>query len=210
MRYPNRAPRRRNNTRALLTTFIFCLLVAGLWFICLNIAPYVKFVTILSTQVIKFDSNLISQGTLLLFGICFWAILQFLQLFPILLYSSSPFMKSLITTSDNRHKAAIKDTDEPVMIKIKTAYNALPVSFVSNLERLCVASYFIDFSVNCIINSPIRGGIQMLGDVFMYGKFNLINWGNLFLNLQTVFAVEFIVLMLLWTFSLLSAMQSQE
>jgi hypothetical protein len=210
MRFPNRVPRKRDNTRALLNAFIFCLLVAGLWFICLNVAPYVKFVTILSRQIFKFDSNLISQGMLLIFGICFWAILQFLQLFPILLYSSSSFMKSLIKTSDNRQKASVKDTDEPVMVRIKTAYNALPVSFISNLEKLCVVSYLIDILVNCIINSPIKGGLQLLGDVFMYGKFDLISWRNLFLNLQTVFAVELIVLMLLWTFSLLAAMQPQE
>jgi hypothetical protein len=210
MRFQNRVPRRRDNTRALLNAFVFCLLTAGLWFICVNIAPYVKFVTILSRQVLKFDNNLISQGMLLIFGTCFWAILQLLQLFPVLLFSSESFMKSLITKSDTRQRVSVKETDEPVMVKIKTAYNALPTSFVANLQKLCIVSYLIDFLVNSIINSPIKGGLQLLGEVFMYGRFDLINWGNVFLNLQTIFAVELIVLMLIWTFSLLSAMQQPQ
>lgn len=146
---------------------------------------------------------------LLIFGICFWAILQFLQLFPILLFSSESFMKSLIAKSDTRQKVVVKDGDEPVVVKLKSAYNALPTSFVTNLEKLCIVSYLIDFLVNSIINSPIKGGFQLLGDVLMYGRFDLINWGNVFLNIQTIFAVEFIVLMLIWTFSLLSATQQQ-
>lgn len=206
MRYQTR-PHRRNNTRALLNAFVFCLLVAGLWFICLNITPYVKFVTILSRGVFNFDSNFISEGMLLIFGICFWAILQFLQLFPILLFSSESTMKSLIASSDTRQKVTIKDGDDPIVVKLKTAYNALPTSIVANLEKLCLVCYLIDILVNSIINSPVRGGLQLLGDVLMYGRFDLINWGNVFLNIQTIFAVELIVLMLIWTFSLLSAMQ---
>ncbi|MBW4668398.1 MAG: hypothetical protein KME60_13470 [Cyanomargarita calcarea GSE-NOS-MK-12-04C] len=200
---------RLDKTRALLNVFIFCLLIAGLWFVCLNVSPYIKFVTILSQGVFKFDSNLASLSILLIFGTCFWAILQFLQLFPILLFSSEKFMKSLITKSDTRQKVNIRDGDEAVVVKMKTVYNALPVSFVANLEKLCVVSYLIDFMVNSIINSPIKGGIEMIGDMLLYGRFELINWGNVFLNLQTIFAVEFIVLMLIWTFSLLSATQPQ-
>lgn len=210
MRTQSRTPRRRDNTRVLLNAFIFCLIIAGLWFICLNITPYIKFVTILSKGVFNFDNNIASKGILLIFGVCFWAILQFLQLFPILLFSSEQFMRSLIIKSDTRQKINVRDGDEPVVVKLKTVYNALPTSFVANLEKLCIVSYLIDFLVNSIINPPVKGGFEVVGDVLLYGRFDLINWGNVFLNLQTIFAVELIALMLLWTFSLLSATQTRQ
>jgi hypothetical protein len=196
---------KKDPVRTLLNIFIFCLIWAGLWFICLNIAPYIKFVTAFSKQVVFFRNDLPSQTLLVIFGTCFWAILQFLQLFPILLFSSEKFMKTMIDRSNARSPVKINEHDEPIVQKMKGAYNALPTSFVANLERWCVISYLLDFYVNCSINSPLIGGWNVLGNMLLYGRFELLDWKNIFLNLQTIFAVELIVFMLIWTLSLIAA-----
>jgi hypothetical protein len=205
-RHRNSYGRKRTRVRLLLNTFTFCLITAGLWFICLNVTPYIKFVNYFSQQMFSFDKSLVSEGILLIFGVCFWAIIQFLQLFPILLFSSEKFMKSLIDRSEDRQKVFVKTSDEPIVGKLKTAYNALPTSFVANLEKWCVISYILDFYINCTINPPIKGGFDLLGDMLLYGRFELLNWTNILLTLQTIFAVEFVVLMLIWSFSLLTVL----
>lgn len=196
---------KKDPIRTLLNVFIFCLIWAGLWFICLNISPYIKFVTYFSKQVLFFRNDIPSQLLLVIFGTCLWGILQFLQILPILLFSSEKFMKAIIDKSNGRSAIKINDNDQPVMQKLKGAYNALPTSFISNLERWCVVSYILDFYVNSTVNPPLIGGWSVLGNLLLYGRFEIVDWKNIFLNLQTIFAVEFIVFMLIWTLSLIAA-----
>lgn len=195
--------RQGNPAKLLLNLFSFSLICAGLWFIAINIIPYIKFVTYFSKQVIGFSDNIISGFMLLVFGVSFWAILQFLQLFPILLFSNESFMRQVIRRADSRQKVTLKDNDDAMLKRIKTAYNALPTSYISNLEKWCVVSYLLDFYINCTTNPPIKGGFTVLGDMLLYGKFQLLDWANILLNLQTVFAVEFVVLMLIWSSGLI-------
>lgn len=202
-RFRNNSRRQNNPAKLLLNLFSFSLICAGLWFITINIVPYIKFVTYFSKQVIGFPDSVISGFMLFVFGVSFWAILQFLQLFPLLLFSNENFMRQIINRSDTRKKVSVKDNDEAMLRRIKVAYNALPTSYISNLEKWCVVSYLLDFYINCTTNPPIKGGFEVLGDMLLYGKFELLDWANILLNLQTVFAVEFVVLMLIWSAGLI-------
>jgi hypothetical protein len=209
-RFRRRIVARKDPARTLLNIFVLCLMMAGMWFVCLNIAPYVKFVESFSRQVLRFGNDPVAKGILFSFGCSLWAILQFLQLFPILLFSNEKFMKTLIDKSDKRQKVVLKETDEPIVSKLKTAYNALPTSFVANLEKWCVISYLLDFYINCTINSPIRGGFEVIGDMLLYGRFELLNWANILLNIQTIFAVEFIILMLIWSLGVIVRLRNDD
>ncbi|MBW4607336.1 MAG: hypothetical protein KME22_08940 [Hassallia sp. WJT32-NPBG1] len=82
---------------------------------------------------------------------------------------------------------------------LKRTYNALPLSVISNLERLKIVTYTIDFLICISVYSPVASG--KFSDFFWFlasGQFNKFDYGNLALVFITLFAIELILSLIIW------------
>ena len=182
----------------------FCLLVMGIYFVMINVAPYYKFVAFLSGILLSFQTIALWDKIIIsLIAIAFWAILQLAELFPLLLMKNSVFLKKIINKDSALEKYEIKKGDESTIKAMKKAYNSLPVSFVRDLKTIGACAYPIDFLINCFINPPLRGDVWRV----IFGRTDLIDWGNILLNVWIVVVVQVIVVFLLWTWVMIQVYQ---
>jgi hypothetical protein len=201
----------KNYLSLLMRFFFFCLLVAGIYFIALNVTPYIKISALLAEAVLGKNTNsgIFGKATIGIFGFIFWAILQIVEIMPALFMSNENFLKKLIDKTMNRTKYKVQDDDEKTLADAKVSYNRLPTTFLRNLRKACLFAYVGDFFINAIANPPIIGGFQLLGNMLMYGRIELIDWGNVAINIQTVIAFEAIILGIIWTQRLLTSINER-
>lgn len=185
----------------------------GIYFAYLNIAPYAWAVEFLGAKtvnqafiylvsvipVINGLASIIGRGITWLLGAMLWGVIQIIEVLPLILYNHEGFMQQVISNADQRSKYQVKDTDDPTLLMLKRTYNALPISVISNLEMLKIATYTVDFLICITVYSPVASG--KFSDFFWIlatGQWGKLDYGNLALALITLFAIEIIVSLIVW------------
>ncbi len=215
---PNQLPRGWKMTKIKSKKFhnwFSCLLiVVGLWFAWLNIHPYEKLVSLLTGQNISnifsgvvasipIVNGLVAVAGLSLswlLGAVLWFIIQVIEVLPLLLYSEERFLSNVVSSSQYRHKYEIDETDERGLKIVKKAYNALPTSIVSKLETLKVFTYTADFLICLTVYSPVESG--KFTDFFFAlttGQFQELDYLNIVKAVITLFAIEVVVSLVIWS-----------
>lgn len=189
------------------------LVVSAVYFAYLNIQPYETAVRFLSGKVINQAflylvsvipivngiANFLGQGVSWILGAILWSVIQIIEVLPLILYSHEGFMQQIISDVDSRSKYQVKEGDDPTLAMLKKTYNALPISVISNLERLKIITYTIDFLICITVYSPVPSG--KFSDFFWFlasGQFNKFDYGNLALVFVTLFAIEMILSLIIW------------
>lgn len=189
------------------------LVLTGIYFAYLNIQPYEMAVRFLSGKainqaflylvsvipIVNGIANFLGHGITWILGTMLWGVIQIIEVLPLILYNHEGFMQQVISNVDSRSRYEIKQTDDPTLAMLKRTYNALPISVVSNLERLKIVTYTVDFLICITVYSPVPSG--KFSDFFWYlgtGQWNKFDYGNLSLALLTLFAIEVIVSLIIW------------
>lgn len=189
------------------------LVLTGVYFAYLNIQPYEQAVRFLSGKVVNQAfmylisvipiingiAAFLSAGITWILGTLLWGVIQIIEVLPLILYSHEGFMQQVISNVDSRSKYQVKDGDDPTLTMLKRTYNALPISIVSNLERLKIMTYTIDFLICITVYSPVASG--KFSDFFWFvatGQWGKLDYGNLALALTTLFAIEIIISLIIW------------
>ncbi|MBN3924608.1 hypothetical protein [Nostoc sp. NMS4] len=144
-------------------------------------------------------ANFLGQGITWILGTLLWGVIQIIEVLPLILYNHEGFMQQVISNVDSRSRYEIKQSDDPTLAMLKRTYNALPISVVSNLERLKIVTYTVDFLICITVYSPVASG--KFSDFFWYlgtGQWNKFDYANLSLALITLFAIEVIVSLIIW------------
>ncbi|KST63509.1 hypothetical protein [Mastigocoleus testarum] len=201
--------RRRAKAPWYLTTLYWCLYGALGWAAYLNISPYEKMVRYLTGQVQYFDlweflSNIwvigpifaaISQVFTFGVGAVLWACFQIPEVLPLILLGHGLFLKAFIQQADSAQKYQVKDGDDFALKIAKRAANRLPTEVLSNLLLIMAFAYLLDLFLCCIINPPVLNGtIFDLVTVIATGQYSRLDWDAIGLNLIILFAVETIIL----------------
>lgn len=148
------------------------LVLTGVYFAYLNIQPYEMAVRFLSGQainqaffylisvipIVNGIANFLGQGITWILGTMLWGVIQIIEVLPLILYNHEGFMQQVISNVDSRSRYEIKQTDDPTLAMLKRTYNALPISVVSNLERLKIVTYTVDFLICITVYSPVPSG----------------------------------------------------
>lgn len=199
--------RKKLQTRHLLSLLYFSMVVAGLYFLVLNIQPYYKLTVSTSSTFLNYKvSTWLDNVIILLVSLTLWAIIQIAELFPLIAMKNSFFLRRIIERDRERTKYKIDSNDTPIIKGMKQAYNGLPTSFFRDIKTICVCVYPIDFVINCFAYPPFNGSLY--NAIFMRQGF--INWNNIAWNLVTVGIVEVIVLGLIWTGAMIDIFKHHE
>jgi hypothetical protein len=189
------------------------LVLSAIYFAYLNIQPYEQAVRFLSGKVVNQSfmylisvipivngiAAFLSGGITWILGTLLWSVIQIIEVLPLILYNHEGFMQQVISNVDSRSKYQVKDGDDPTLAMLKRTYNALPISVVSNLERLKIMTYTIDFLICITVYSPVPSG--KFSDFFWFvatGQWGKLDYGNLALALTTLFAIEIIISLIIW------------
>lgn len=186
---------------------------AAIYFAYLNIAPYVRAVEFLGGKtvsqafiylisvipIVNGIASIIGRGITWILGAMLWGVIQIIEVLPLILYSHEGFMQQVISATDSRSKYQVKDDDDPTLAMLKRTYNALPISIVSNLETLKIATYTVDFLICITVYSPVASGNFF--DFFWIlatGQWGKLDYANLALAIITLLAVEVIISLIVW------------
>ncbi|MEW6496891.1 MAG: hypothetical protein AB1589_30875 [Cyanobacteriota bacterium] len=213
-------PHSRLKSNTWLVALYWGLVVSGIWFAYLNIQPYERAIAFLGGKtvnaaflslisvipIINGLAAILAKSITWILGAVLWAVIQIIEVLPLVLYSHEKFMVTMITSADQRAKYAEKENDDPTLKMLKRTYNHLPTSVVSNLEMLKIATYTIDFLICITVYSPVASG--RFSDFFFIlatGQWGKLDYGNLALALITLFAIEVIISLIIWVGKLNSA-----
>lgn len=189
------------------------LVLASIYFAYLNIQPYEQAVRFLSGKVVNQAfmylisvipiingiAAFVGGGITWILGTLLWGVIQIIEVLPLVLYNHEGFMQQVISNVDRRSKYQVKDGDDPTLAMLKRTYNALPISVVSNLERIKIMTYTIDFLICITVYSPVPSG--KFSDFFWFvatGQWGKLDYSNLALALVTLFAIEIIISLIIW------------
>lgn len=189
------------------------LVLTGIYFAYLNIQPYEMAVRFLSGKainqaffylisvipIVNGIANFLGQGITWILGTLLWGVIQIIEVLPLILYNHEGFMQQVISNVDSRSRYQVKETDDPTLAMLKRTYNALPISVISNLERIKIVTYTIDFLICITVYSPVPSG--KFSDFFWYlatGQWGKFDYANLSLALLTLFAIEIIISLIIW------------
>ncbi len=199
----------REKSPLYLSILYWCLYCALGWAAYLNISPYEKMVRYLTGQVQYFDlweflsnvwiigpifgaiSRIFSFGV----GAVLWACFQIPEILPLILLGHGLFLKAFIQQADSAQKYQIKSSDDFALKTAKHAANRMPTEVLSNLLLIMAIAYLLDLFLCCIINPPVQdGSIFDLVAVIATGQYSRLDWNAIGLNLIILFAVESIIL----------------
>ncbi|MGI2907687.1 hypothetical protein [Tolypothrix sp. VBCCA 56010] len=126
----------------------------------------------------------LGMGTLL------WAFFQILELLPLALFGHSAFLDNSIARAGGKKYNTLENDHWEVKVA-KTVGNSLSTEVLRFLILLGIAVYVVDFFLCLYIFPPVKGGtIADLFKVLYTGQFGKLDWGNIFVALITVTAVE--------------------
>lgn len=130
-------------------------------------------------------------------GALFWALLQSVEVFPIILKRDKAFVKTIIHASEQHQKFEVKETDAPTLAALKRWYNLFPTVTISRARNAALFCYVIDFIVVSAIYPPARNfGTAVF--YIMSGQWSRLNWVNILYLLLTLFAVDLLIRFLFW------------
>jgi len=190
---------------------IYVLIALGVYFAVLNISPYEKLIGMMTTSI---RESLIAQflTTIPLIGwvvsgfgktavwavaAMAWFIIQVIEVLPLVVFSDDRLLLTIIQEGD-RKGYQINDSDDPVLKGIKRIYNRIPLQIVRNLKFAQIFTYTLDFILILLVYPPIKGDISEFLFVVAVGDLSAINWLNIFMGFVTLFAVEIIVILLIY------------
>jgi len=166
-----------------------------------GLAAFILSVPILGTMILG-AGNLIAW----VLGAILWALLQGLELLPMLLFNSRRALKGVIESGERSDVLQVNQNDDPALASLKKAYNRLPYSLVRNFRNAALFAYLIDICICLRVYPPVDGGIDQALLILTTGAFQLVDWGNVGMLLVTLFAVEALVWLALRISELRSAL----
>ena len=166
-----------------------------------GLAAFILSLPLVSTMVLG-ARNLISW----VLGAILWALLQGLELLPMLLFNSRRALKGVIAAGERGDVLPVNRNDDPALASLKKAYNRLPYSLVRNFRNAALFAYLIDICICLRVYPPVDGGIDQALLILTTGAFQLVDWGNVGMLLVTLFAVEALVWLALRISELRSAL----
>ena len=188
-------------------------IAAGIWFAFLNINPYAQAVRLIirnSTSdtslvqiiamipIVNGFAALLGSAMHWLIGLILWAIIQTIEVFPILLKRDRAFMKVIINENQGAEKFKVGKDDDPAIAALKNWYNRFPTLTMSNARNLALFTYAIDFLICTVVYPPCKGGFGQLMFILVSGQWTRLDWGNIALLMITLFAIEIIINLLFW------------
>lgn len=195
------------DTRKLIKILYWLTILAGLVFAYMNIAPYAQVAKIIIASTADIDLvRLISYipivngiaatiGTAVhwIIGFILWAVIQTVEVFPIVLQRDRAFMKTLINEANSHQRFEVKETDDPALAALKKWYNQFPSLTISRARTAALFVYAIDFLICITVYPPAPGGFGQLVFLLFTGQFTRLDWTNITLLLCTLFVIELIV-----------------
>ncbi len=203
----------RNTSNITLVKILYWLTVlAGIWFAYLNINPYamVSKTVIAETidlSLLQFISRIpiingiaAITGSILhwLVGTVLWAIIQTVEVLPIVLRRDRAFMRTLINHSDHSDKFDISEDDEPTLAALKVWYNQFLSLTIARARTAALFVYAIDFCICLLVYPPAPGGFGNFLFLLSTGQYGRLDWQNIIMLLLTLFVIEGIVRLLFW------------
>lgn len=200
-------------TRTIIKYLYWATVISGIWFAYLNVGPYAKAVKftiatagadsallklIYAIPIINGIAATIGTGLHWLVGLLIWAVVQTIEVFPIILRRDRAFMRVLINETQTSDKFVEKEGDDPALAALKRWYNNFPTLTITNARNLSLFVYAIDFLVCTIVYPPARGGFSQLMFIIATGQWNRLDWGNIALLVITLFAIETIIRLIFW------------
>ncbi len=195
------------DTRKVIKVLYWLTVLAGLVFAYMNIAPYARIAKtiILSTadiDLVKLISYIpvingiaatIGTAVHWVIGFVLWAVIQTVEVFPIVLQRDRAFMKTIINEANADQKFEVKETDDPALAALKKWYNQFPSLTISRARTSALFVYAIDFMICITVYPPCPGGFGQLVYILFTGQFSRLDWTNIVLLLCTLFVIELIV-----------------
>lgn len=133
----------------------------------------------------------LGAGTLaFLCGIALWALLQGLQMLPVIILDDPEAILVLMSWVSQFRSVAFKSDDSPLLIQLKQRFNNLPLEWVENLQTGRAIAYVIDGVLVFGFYPPIVGGYERLGVFLAAPAWQDIDWYNVVASLVTMFAIE--------------------
>lgn len=143
-------------------------------------------------------ANSIGAGIHWIIGAFAWALLQLIELFPIILKYDHKFMGSVIKDAESANRFEIKEDDPPALQALKRWYNKFPYVTFSRALKYAAIAYLIDFCISFFTYTPVKGDLFDFGFIILSGQFDQLDWSNLVSLVTTMFVIEVIVVILLW------------
>ena len=140
-------------------------------------------------------------------GTLFWALLQSVEIFPVILQRDKAFMRTLIHASEQHQKFEVRETDDPTLAALKRWYNLFPSVTIARARNAALFCYVIDFLVVSAVYPPARNFRQAVFYI-MSGQWSRLNWVNIFYLLLTLFAVDLLIRFLFWLGEIIYFMNS--
>lgn len=190
-----------------LMRFLFYVLMG--YFIFLNIRPYVSFVEFLwvsgssksiftelyGLPVIGQIFSMISSFFSVVFGSILWAVFQFFEVFPLLIFKSRAALAAIIDFLSSVDFLPVKNSDNVLIKNFKNRYNRLPGEWIALITIIASVAFFLDLLV-CLREYP---PLNISPDIFfLAGSFKDINFENIISAVITLVAVELIVFLIIW------------
>lgn len=202
--------KKKFDTKTLLKVFYWLCVAATAWFAYMNIAPYAAMVKIGMAKttssgilrilgmipVINGIAATIGASIHFIIGTVLWAVIQTMEVLPMVLKRDPAFIKEVVTHSDGHSKYQEKPDDDPVLANLKRYYNAFPTMAIKQAKNMCLFAYTIDLLICITIYPPCNGGIGKLMFILMTGQWQLLNYTNLVFLFVTLFIIEFMLKLL--------------
>ncbi|MCC5636281.1 hypothetical protein LC593_10515 [Nostoc sp. CHAB 5844] len=205
-RNPYRSPAQRWTRLA-----FWAAVCVGIGFAYFNILPYTQAVRLLNKTVDNGFIQLISvlpvvngiaatigAGIHWILGFLVWALIQSIELFPIVLKHDPKFLEKVIQDAEGANRFDIKEDDPPSLQALKRWYNQFPYLTFGRAITYAIFAYTIDFCIAFFTYPPVKGDLFDFGFILMSGQFDQLDWRNLTSLLVTLFVIEVIFLFLLW------------
>lgn len=200
----------RWDTKTLLKIFYWLCVTATAWFAYMNIAPYAAVVKIgmMKTTswgilravgmipIINGIAAIIGASIHFIIGTILWAVIQTMEVLPLVLKRDPAFIKEVVTHSEGHSKYQEKEGDDPVLANLKRYYNAFPTLAIKQAKNLMLFAYTVDLLICLAIYPPCNGGIGRLMFILTTGQWQMLNYTNLIFLAVTLFIVEFMLKLL--------------
>ncbi len=198
------------DTKTLLRVFYWLCVAATAWFAYMNIAPYAAVVKIgmMKTTswgilravgmipIINGIAAIIGASIHFIIGTILWAVIQTMEVLPLVLKRDPAFIKEVVTHSEGYSKYQEKEGDDPVLANLKRYYNAFPTLAIKQAKNLMLFAYTVDLLICITVYPPCNGGIGRLMFILTTGQWQLLNYTNLIFLAVTLFIVEFMLKLL--------------
>jgi hypothetical protein len=198
------------DTKTLLRIFYWLCVAATAWFAYMNIAPYAAVVKIgimktISKEVlqkigmipvINSIAAIVGASIHFIIGTILWAIIQTMEVLPLVLKRDPAFIREVVSHSDGHSKYQEKDGDDPVLANLKRYYNAFPTLAIKQAKNLMLFAYTVDLLICLTIYPPCKGGLSTLMFILTTGQWQLLNYTNLIFLVVTLFIIEFMLKLL--------------